>query len=72
MKTLTKVFALFALLFTACSEPEVVEPQNPDVEQGDSLSEVNVKIDNSYTRVAAVAGNVLQTSSFCRRIAFGK
>jgi hypothetical protein len=60
MKTLTKVFALFALLFTACSEPEVVEPQNPDVEQGVSLSEVNVKIDNSYTRVAAVAGNVLQ------------
>ena len=62
MKTITKVITLLALLFVACSKPEVVEPQQPDVEQEqqNSLRQVSVKIDNSNTRAAAVVGSNVQ------------
>ena len=62
MKITTKVLTLLALLFAACSKPEVAEPQQPEVEDSQSLSEVVVKIDNHYTRTAATIGsdNLLQ------------
>ena len=56
MKAITKVLVLLSLLFVACSEPEVVEPQQPDIEHSASLDEVVVKIDNSYTRTVATLG----------------
>ena len=57
MKAITKVLVLLSLLFVACSEPEVVEPQQPDIEHSASLDEVVVKIDNSYTRTVATLGS---------------
>ena len=57
MKITTKVLTLLALLFAACSKPEVAEPQQPEVEDSQSLSEVVVKIDNHYTRTAATIGS---------------
>lgn len=60
MKAITKVFVLLSLLFVACSEPEVVEPQLPDDKPTESLAEVSVKIDNSYTRASAVVSDKLQ------------
>ncbi|MBQ1201526.1 MAG: hypothetical protein IIX59_06075, partial [Alistipes sp.] len=60
MKAITKVFVLLSLLFVACSEPEVVEPQLPEDKPTESLAEVSVKIDNSYTRASAVVSDKLQ------------
>lgn len=58
---MTRLFLFFILLFlSACSEPEVVEPTTPETEQEADLQNVEVKIDNNYSRAAAVASNTLQ------------
>jgi len=58
---MTKLFIFFVFLFlSACSEPETIEPTTPDSEQEADLQDVEVKIDNNYSRAAAVASNTLQ------------
>ena len=58
---MTKLFIFFVILFlSACSEPETIEPTTPDIEQEADLQDVEVKIDNNYSRAAAVASNTLQ------------